>query len=406
MLKRKIAVWALSEDDTPIYLSTDGKQGHISIGNKALFNHLEDWLEIVGTYSPVTNASIFNTPAPEHLASVFSNVFHISISIPELDFWTNMAGINVGDPNEIVSRRFSGEEIEWHTIFNTFVRFQHCYEQAITLFDDTFNMVEEKLHSAINVLSKPAVRLYPKGDVQDTLVFCQRFPGLHYSSLLSESHLPNNEPQQDPRLLRRLRENLKSNIEEISIPTLCEVTVLKESHLLDVPKGHKTWMSISQLKAFMDILGDKSFELVDCWVFAEYEKITAPFFLNGSNWLSVTYGCAISQSVQTLAKKTWFAAYLMAEEKAFWVRLIRELERKFDVTVTGYGGGALSFYCWNGELSKVCEYLRRRAAVLKHWDREIELNILEMSNAESGVLDMEDGEYEDNTFVNMSGVSR
>lgn len=389
MHQQKIAVWEVSTDDTPIYITTDGEGGHISIGVKSLYNHLDYWSESYGSFDIITNAYNFHIPSGSHLSGVVSDIFCIELSKPEFDFWTSMIGIDFGGVNQFVAGKFKENNVEWKKFYLAFSRFYTCLLKAKSELLSNVGESREIMHNAMPTLSEEAIRLYPKGEMQDTLVFCQRFPGLHFTSLLSSLYLPTGEPTQDPRLLRRLRENLAVNIEEITIPTLCEVVLLRDCPLLDVTKGYRTWLCISQLKALVRIYGGRAVELSDCWVFKDYIKLESSYFSDCENWLSVTYGFAVMQEIRNQSRNSWFSSYLLCEEKAFWLRLIDDVQNVFDVTISGYGAGALSFYCWNGELSQVCEFIRRRAAVLKHWDKEIELNILEIASGQYDSLNDE-----------------
>lgn len=350
---------------------------------------------------------IITTIAPEYIESILEaegitsgfEIAPIDMTQPELNTWLLFAGITVDweDPKSAYQNN------QTEKLYRLFLRYYESSKKITKLWSSNEADLIDK-HEAASANSNLSMRLYPTGERQDTLVYCQRFFGLHFSSLLSVSTLPTGQPIQDPRLLRHLREDLGVHIQKISIPSLYKVTINKEIKLIDTGVGYSTWVSINQLKALIEIYDANFFELQDAWIFNEYSIEKDSFITDKASWLSVTYGFAISNSIHHHMHKHWRCLYLGCEEKAFWLRLINDMNNKFDITISGYGNGALSFYCWNGELEQVSHYIRKRSAVLKHWDREIEANInefiegiydehldFEVVNAETATL--EGGDY-------------
>ncbi|UTZ34776.1 hypothetical protein HB762_26305 (plasmid) [Vibrio campbellii] len=344
------------------------------IGIEQLQEQMSDWLlndEAVCLITNLPEALVVSVLETELVTSP-AKIESINISSPELEIWLKLAGIDArfGEPC------FGNSNHNADNLYSVFTRYIGCaIELNACLQSAEDNSHQHELSCDV---SESVVRLYPTGERQDTLVFCQRFYGLHYASILSKGTLPQGEPIQDPRLLRYLRESLSKQISKVTVPGFCKVTCHKDVDLLDIPKGYSKWLSINQLKALLRHYDESYFELTDVWVFKEHKSIENEFITEQSNWLSVTFGVALSIEATQKPVNTWTRLFIACEEKAFWLNLIHDVLSRFEVTVSGYGSGALSFYCWNGELERVCNFIRQRAAVLKHWDKQVEANIQEI----------------------------
>ncbi len=355
------------------------------IGIEQLQEQMSDWLLNDEAVCLITNLpeDLVVTLLESELVTSPEKIESISISSPELEIWLNLAGIDArfGDPC------FGNSNHNADNLYSVFTRYLDCSIEVNACLQSAEDNSHQ--HELSCDVSEPVVRLYPTGERQDTLVFCQRFYGLHYASILSKGTLPQGEPIQDPRLLRYLRESLSEQISKVTVPGFCKVTCQKDVDLLDIPKGYSKWLSINQLKALLSHYDESYFELTDVWVFKEHKSIENEFITEQSNWLSVTFGVALSIETTQKPANTWTRLFIACEEKAFWLNLIHDVLSRFEVTVSGYGGGALSFYCWNGELERVCNFIRQRAAVLKHWDKQVEANIQEIINGLDVIIGFE-----------------
>lgn len=353
------------------YIISDGLTTNFVNGRELFLEHLSFLIDQHQMLNVITNLSedyIGSLLEIENI-SIPTIVNSIKLSSPEFSIWLQIAGVEQ-DFEEIIAEVNSTDN---HPLFEVFSRYQACKQKAENLLSCSNNLESEILDLA----SDRFTRLYPLGERQDTLVFCQRFFGLHFPSILSGTLLPVGSPTKEPKLLRFLRTKLASKLDKLKAPGFVKVVVKKTIPLIDVPKGHSCWMSFNQLRAFIRAFDESHFDLIEVQVFNEHVALDDGFTTEMANWLSVSFGAAMNEVFTDDSRRDWLRTFILCEEKAFWVNLITDINARFDITVSGYGAGAFSFYCWHGELDKICDFIRRRAAVLKHWDKEVEANILE-----------------------------
>jgi hypothetical protein len=223
-------------------------------------------------------------------------------------------------------------------------------------------------------LSRSDVRIYPTGDLMDRQVFCTRWSGSHWSEFLEIGYI-ESAPKRDPKTLKGLRTDA-TRFRFIHSPAFLLVKFEKLNAPVDYPVGLPVWITNIELSALVQCDPKAKFSIEDCLQCettdfpSEMTQLTADLTLQ----LSPSTGLA-TRIVLGGFDCTWTSALWHAIERARWLMLAKHIQTHFPFTLSGYGDGAMSFYCWTGDMAQICEILKVRAAVLKQSDKEFDAQL-------------------------------
>ncbi|MFM2668682.1 hypothetical protein AAFX24_28465 [Vibrio mediterranei] len=227
-----------------------------------------------------------------------------------------------------------------------------------------------------NWLSRQYARLIPKGVVLDKHVYCTRWLPTHWLNTLQNGVI-SAEPQRNPALLKGLRHQ-PDRVFQMEDKGFLLVEFSKLTAPVDFNTKQQVWISTVELQALSIIDSTMKFTVHDLLTFdtvqADHDEDAARLMADDTLLLSVTHGLVL----RNLASKfgnTWTASWWRSVERANWLSLYNELRHKYEVVLSGYGAGCLSFYCWHGEMAKICLDLQLRAGVLKQKDEDFDLEL-------------------------------
>lgn len=272
------------------------------------------------------------------------------------------------------------------------------HNHAISLY----SCIDEALESAskpqgnfgrvMQWLARPTCRLYPQGVILDKHVYCARWSGTHWPDLLSLG-VVIEQPKRNPAILKTLRK-IPERISQIDKPAFLLVKFIKSKIKSDHPRNQSIWVSNIELIAMLNIDKKCTFEIADYLEFSaiEIEHLNDSLWSDDTASLSVSHGLA-ARNCALEFQETWTMSWWRSVERSRWMSLIDEVSKEHQIVVTGYGDGFLSFYCWHGEMAKLCMKLRLKAAVIKQSDQdfdfEVRQELVDSITAETGLHDAE-----------------
>ncbi len=218
-------------------------------------------------------------------------------------------------------------------------------------------------------LAREECRIYPQGVVMDKHVYCCRWGATHWNQTLSNGFL-TTPPQREPALLKACRKD-PMRATQIEQPAFLLVNFTKLVAPKDYPNKQSIWVSNAELNALLILDTKARFTVEDILVADSPTNIQSEWINDQSLQLSLTHGLACKSLVSAF-EGTWTMAWWRAMERANWLTLIEHAQKKHELVISGYGGGYLSFYCWSGEVAKLCELMKVRAAVLKQSDQDFD----------------------------------
>lgn len=231
--------------------------------------------------------------------------------------------------------------------------------------------------SFVNVhrwLSRPHCRLFPNNVVMDTQVYCQRWAPTHWSQTLKQP-LIHSEPTRNASLLKACRTDPK-RLQMVDQIAFALVNITSTNQPIDWPLKQSVWVTNIELNAMANLDKKLKFTVED--ILTVNDSDTSTF---ESDWLddetlqlSLTHGIACRNHAYKFSH-SWTMAWWRGAERAHWIALLGEVKKSHQLSVSGYGDGYVSFYCWSGEVSKLCSVFRMKAAVLKLEDKEFDTEL-------------------------------
>lgn len=247
----------------------------------------------------------------------------------------------------------------------------------------------------IEWVSRTGIRIYPNESVQDRHVYCTRWLASHWSELIRLGFICN-EPVRDAKSLKGLRTD-PARVKFLEGCGFLLIKFLKMSRSYDYPLNVPVWITNIELMALIDTDNTLKFEVEDVLI-ANLKELNSDQFdlLNDQSMhLSASFGMALKSLVNDYPL-SWTKALWASVERARWISLSYEINKKYPIQVSGIGDGSISFYCWSGDIANICQFIRVRASVLKQTDYDIEEMILdEISVSVINRLNSENHEYFD-----------
>lgn len=223
-------------------------------------------------------------------------------------------------------------------------------------------------------LSRPHCRLFPNNVVMDTHVYCQRWSPTHWSQTLKQP-LIHTEPIRNSSLLKACRTDPK-RLQMVDQIAFALVNITSTNQPIDWPLKQSVWVTNIELNAMVNLDKKLKFTVEDILTVSDSDTSTLD-----SDWLddetlqlSLTHGVACRNHAYKFSN-TWTMAWWRGAERAHWIALLGEVQNNHQLTVSGYGDGYVSFYCWSGEVSKLCSVFRMKAAVLKLEDKDFDAEL-------------------------------
>lgn len=208
-------------------------------------------------------------------------------------------------------------------------------------------------------------------------MYTARWSAVHWSEII-KTGIVVGSPKRDPATLRSIRKN-KSNIQLVHDFGFVLVRFKKLNAPVDFSLKQSVWMSNVELLSLLSFDAKCTFEIEDYLsVNISGELLTDVYNeLDDSSQISLSLGVATESFIKNF-KGTWTNAWWMSLERAKWLSLIADLKERYELAVTGYGSGALSFYCWHRDMPQICHELKMKAAVLRQQDTELEAAVIEL----------------------------
>lgn len=270
----------------------------------------------------------------------------------------------------IEGEKVHGSLKELMPLVNWLHRYHQHFESIhsqLSLSEQTFAMPGGNFEKMAAWLSREQCRLFPQGAVMDKHVYCSRWSATHWSDYLQVGII-QQEPRRDPALLKTCRHDpLRAT--KIESPAFLLVYFTSCKVEVDWPLKQSVWISNAELNAIMDSDPKAKFDIEDIFIISITPLPSQSFFDDPTYQLSITHGM-VCRHIVTSIEGTWTMAWWRSLERAKWLSLILTTQRQFQLAVSAYGNGYLSFYCWSGEMARICQFLKVRAAVLKQSDRD------------------------------------
>lgn len=250
-------------------------------------------------------------------------------------------------------------------------RYHYHLKRFGTHFEEIINKQTKPPDSFIkmaNWLSRRSCRIYPEGAVMNKHVYTSRWGPTHWGDMLKSGFA--HTPKRDAGMLKACRTE-SHRVLLIEQAAFVLVNFSKTSADLDYPIKQSVWVSNAELNAICKLDSKTKFEVQDLLVFPLESPEPSELLDDELFELSLTHGIA-ARNIVSQFSGTWTMAWWRSVERANWISLIAEMKLKFQVVISGYGDGYLSFFCWEGEMARLTEMLRVRAAVLKQSDHEFD----------------------------------
>ncbi|WP_026959777.1 hypothetical protein [Aliagarivorans taiwanensis] len=352
--------------------------------------------------------------APEYIRNEMANVYSgaietVHLDSADLEMYGDLVGLSPFESATSVLTEQSQKGAAEQSDPGKLAQLSERLERALNRLDVAITEHQTEFKEILNAplpptdpryghmlrwLSRSTVRLYACSEKFDHLAFAIRWPGVHYHELLTSGNWYLQAPARDAQWLRTLRTDPK----RVALNSRAGFYLVRfkriNLELLDYTNRDAVWLSSVELQALLEHYPKTSFTVEDCLMFTtDTGSITADAGRNQTpELLCISHGYALKSLVNQLCQQTsWASAWLRSFERAQWLHCMAELQSRYPLLVAGYGNGHVSFYCWQGDLARICADLRQRAAVLNVSDEPVlaELRQCLLSDA---VFDVKDEE--------------
>jgi len=379
------ALWKVNQTqigDALLFVSSDGRCEVIS--NDVDINTIISEADTQYVYSNF-----------EHYLNPFTSdkLVVLPLSEFEMKYVASLLGTSLPCINRPVSKDFIVFLKRFHTHYSSM---RGHLERGGFIANESDNSF---LHS-IKWLSRSNVRIYPTESLMDKHAYCTRWSGSHWGEMLCLGTILD-KPTRDPKALKGLRAD-PSRIKFIDGCAFLLVNINKTKVPVDFPLNTPVWMTNIELQAMLEVDSNTRFEVEDILraTITPHSHEILSILNDNSLMLSVTFGMAIRACLR-LFNGSWSSAFWYSVERARWLSLFNEVNEVYPLQLSGFGSGAMSFYCWSGDLFKICEMLKIRASVLKQSDYDLDELLLEeiSSNIKRRYSDLQT-EQPDETYSN------